>query len=60
MSFPNRAGRPKQLEGRPMKCRRCEYEWLTKSESRMFSCPKCHKPQRNPFYIPKEVKHGRK
>lgn len=38
----------KNKTGIPIKCKKCEYEWLTKSELIYVCCPRCLNKNRVP------------
>jgi ribosomal protein S27E len=43
-------GRPKQTEGTPVHCDKCDNDWRTLSEARYIHCSVCQKMIRNPRY----------
>ena len=33
----------KNMDGRPIECKKCGYKWLTKSELYYITCPRCRR-----------------
>ncbi|MEM2197287.1 MAG: hypothetical protein QW290_09430 [Sulfolobales archaeon] len=45
-----------RLEPRRIVCKKCGYEWYTRSTLKYVPCPRCRHPNRNPYYVEEKSK----
>lgn len=41
-----------ESSSKPIRCDKCNYEWMTISENKFTICPHCYRSIRNPHFKP--------